>query len=130
MKYSILLVEDDEDMRDLLATYLRNQGFYIVSAADAQRALYLMAEQVKFDLLFTDIVMEGEMDGFQLAERAVRLQPALKVIYITGFARVASQWPERLHGALIEKPVRPNDLEHEIWRALEGEVPRVSAQLC
>ena len=119
MPYSILVVEDEDDVRELVSTSLRNRGFSVLSVPNAEVALQILMEQVKFDLLFTDIVMPGIMDGFELADRAKRLQPELRILYATGFSHVTRRSADQLHGKLIHKPYRPDDLASEITRALK-----------
>jgi CheY-like chemotaxis protein len=120
MTYSILVVEDEDDVRELVATSLRHRGFSVLSVPNAEVALQILMEQVRFDLLFTDIVMPGVIDGFELADRAKRLQPDLKVLYATGFAHVSRRSIDTLHGKLIQKPYRPDELASEVHRALES----------
>jgi CheY-like chemotaxis protein len=119
MTFSILVVEDEDDVRELVSNSLRDRGFSVLSVPNAEVALQILMEQVKFDLLFTDIVMPGVMDGFELADRAKRLQPGLKVIYATGFSHVSRRSAEQLHGKLIHKPYRPDEIASEIRTALE-----------
>lgn len=119
MTYSILVVEDEDDVREVVATSLRHRGFSVLSVPNAEVALQILMEQVKFDLLFTDIVMPGIIDGFELADRAKRLQPDLKILYATGFAHVPRRPADTLHGKLIQKPYRPDELACEVRRALE-----------
>src|SRR5690348_14863626 len=59
MTFSILVVEDEDDVRELVSSSLRNRGFSVLSVPNAEVALQILMEQVKFDLLFTDIVMPG-----------------------------------------------------------------------
>ena len=118
MSYSILVVEDEDDIRDMVSTALRERGFSVLSVPNAEVALTILLEHVKFDLLFTDIVMPGVMNGFELAEEAKRLQPDLKVIYATGFTHLPSGGGSALHGKLIQKPYRPDELAFEVDRAL------------
>lgn len=119
MTFSILVVEDEDDVRELVSTSLRNRGYSVLSVPNAEVALQILTEQVKFDLLFTDIVMPGTMDGFELADRAKRLQPELKVLYATGFAHLSRRPVDQLHGKLIPKPYRPDEIASEVRIALE-----------
>jgi CheY-like chemotaxis protein len=118
--YSILVVEDEDDVRELVSASLRHRGFSVLSVPNAEVALQILGEDVRFDLLFTDIVMPGLIDGFELADRAKRLQPNLKVLYATGFAHVSRRPAEKLHGKLIHKPYRADDLASEVRQTLEG----------
>lgn len=119
MSFSILVVEDEDDVRELVSTSLRNRGYSVLSVPNAEVALQILMEQVKFDLLFTDIVMPGVMDGFELADRAKRLQPGLKILYATGFSHISRRPTDQLHGKLIHKPYRPDEIASEVRLALE-----------
>ncbi|MEX2494804.1 MAG: PAS domain-containing protein [Woeseia sp.] len=82
----ILVVEDDEGVRRLVVTMLTELGYEIVAADDAAAALKCL-EQGDFDLLFTDVIMPGGMDGVALAREAARNQPELKVLLTSGFSK-------------------------------------------
>ncbi len=84
----VLVVEDEERVRHLSVDSLRELGYIVVHAADARRALEILDEQPRIDLLFTDIVMP-DMNGRRLAEAARVKRPALKVLYTTGYTRNA-----------------------------------------
>ncbi len=120
MSFSILVVEDEDDVRELVATSLRHGGYSVLSVPNAEVALQILLEQVKFDLLFTAIVMPGVMDGFELADRAKRLQPELKVLYATGHSNISRRPGEPLHGKLIHKPYRPDEIATEVRLALQA----------
>lgn len=80
----ILVVDDDDAVRDIHTMMLGDLGYTVRSAASGAEALALLETQGAVDLLFTDVVMP-EMDGRRLAERAVKLIPNLKVLYTTGY---------------------------------------------
>jgi CheY-like chemotaxis protein len=120
MAYSIMVVEDEDDVRDLVSTSLRKRGFSVLSVPNAEVALQILSEQIKFDLLFTDIIMPGTMDGFELADRAKALQPDLKVLYATGYTLRRNRVIGELHGKLISKPYRAEELALEVRQTLEG----------
>ncbi len=83
----ILLAEDDDSMRAFLAAALRRASHEVQDYADGETALAALEREV-FDLLLTDIVMPG-LDGIELARRGAELDPAMKIVFITGFAAVA-----------------------------------------
>ncbi|MCO6416477.1 ATP-binding protein [Siccirubricoccus sp. KC 17139] len=83
---SILVVEDDERVREVAAETLRDAGFRVVAAQDALEAMALLRRGEQFDVLFSDIVMPGGMTGIELAQQATRLRPTLPVLLATGFA--------------------------------------------
>ena len=112
----ILLAEDDDDMRRFLVKALENAGHEVVPFAEGQSA-YERVKHESFELLLTDIVMP-EMDGIELARRAAELDPAMKIMFITGFAAVAlnpdSEAPK--DAKVLSKPFHLRDLVSEIER--------------
>ncbi|MEM7223698.1 MAG: response regulator [Pseudomonadota bacterium] len=83
----ILLAEDDDSMRDFLARALTRAGHQVRAVGDGIDALTTLGEG-PIDLLLADVVMPG-LDGIELARRAAKEQPGIKVMFITGFAAVA-----------------------------------------
>ncbi len=110
----ILLAEDDQSMRAYLARALERVG-YSVTAVDSGSAALPLLRSDEFDLLLTDIVMP-EMDGIELAQRAAQIAPAMRVMFITGFAAVAlnpdSQAPR--DAKILSKPFHLRDLVSEV----------------
>ena len=80
----ILLVEDEMLVRELAREDLSDAGHEVVDTPDGERALGILQDDRGFDLLFTDIRMPGQIDGWQLADEAKRLIPGLKVLYASG----------------------------------------------
>ena len=111
---TILFVEDDPDLRALVADMLSAKGFRVFAAADGYDAVRMLAEH-HVDLLFTDIVMPG-MDGVQLASQAKLMRPALKVLFATGYAQQATERGALRLGSLLYKPLR----QPEIIRGVEA----------
>lgn len=111
---TILLAEDDDDMRRFLTKALNNAGYEVV-AFDNGLSAYERLREEPFNLLLTDIVMP-EMDGIELARRATELDPDLKVMFITGFAAVAlnpdSNAPKE--AKILSKPFHLKDLVNEV----------------
>src|SRR5207247_9227633 len=83
---TILCVEDDNEVRSYVTGQRASLGYKVISAADAAEALAIVEAGTQFDLLFTDIVMPGNMNGRQLADRIAELRPALKVLFTSGNA--------------------------------------------
>lgn len=109
----VLLAEDDEAMRTYLARALERNGYDVSTAATGLEALSLV-ESGTYDLLLTDIVMP-EMDGIELAQKAQALDPAPKVMFITGFAAVALQANDTLPEAkVLSKPFHLKDLVGQV----------------
>ena len=110
----ILLAEDDASMREFLAKALRKAGHYVVSVGDGLDAIEAL-EGYHADLLLADVVMPG-LDGIELARRAAKLQPGLKVMFITGFAAVALKNRDQTpRGArILSKPFHLRHLVEEV----------------
>lgn len=116
----ILMVEDNAEIREMGATLLEDAGFEVHQAADADEALSLVAEGLPFDLLFTDIVMPGAMDGVALAVEVLRLRPGTPVLLTTGWGDRAD---DRAGLELIGKPYRSPDLTRKIRAVLDEPGP-------
>jgi CheY-like chemotaxis protein len=119
---TILVVEDDQDLRSYIAEVLRNLGYNVLTCSDAKSAKVLLAQADRaVDLMLTDIVMPGQ-NGKQLADDARRLRPHLKVVFMTGYSRNAVVHQGRLDPGvdLIQKPVSQADLAARIRRALDN----------
>ena len=115
----ILVVEDDELVREFAVRLIKSLGYAVVSAADGMEAMRIVEEISTVDLLFTDIVMPG-VDGIILADMVKQRRPTLKILYTTGYRDIARAKSEAgiLHGRILEKPYRPAELETEIRRLL------------
>ncbi len=119
---TLLVVEDDGDVRETAVTMLAELGYRILAAASAAEALEILRSGQVVDLLFTDVMMPG-MRGTQLTAKARELCPELKVLYTTGFTATGILQQEVLApGAdLIGKPYRAEDLAVMIRRSLDGD---------
>jgi CheY-like chemotaxis protein len=104
---TILAVEDDEDVRFSTCSALTSLGYRVVEASTGGEALAILEARPDIHLLFTDVVMPGGMDGFELAHLAKKLRPDLRVVYTTGFMK---QIPWGQHGVgygpMLPKPYR------------------------
>jgi len=115
----VLVVEDDDQVRGYAVEVLREAGFAVLSAADAEEALRLIENDGAIEVLFTDIVMPGGIDGFELARRARATHPRLAIVYATGFAEAIDGLPPaRAVDRLLRKPYSPEQLESEVGRAI------------
>lgn len=118
---SILLAEDDQSLLKFLSLALERAGHTVITATDGLQALALLDGDQNFDLLLTDIVMPG-MDGIELSQKATKLQPKLKVMFITGFAAVAmnDQQPAQNAPRILSKPFHLNDLVEQVETLLRA----------
>src|SRR4029453_5041471 len=106
---TILVVEDDVLVRNLVAAYLRDCSFDVIEANGADEAIRVLQADVPVDIVFSDIQMPGSMDGFGLAQWVRRERPWLKVILTSGAARTASE-----QGPILAKPYDHAELERHI----------------
>src|SRR5262249_23022605 len=119
----ILVVEDDEMVRNYVIAQLDGLGYATLAAANAAEALRLIDEGARFDLLFTDVIMPGGMNGRELADEAIRRRPSIKVLYTSGYTENAIVHHGRLDPgvALLNKPYRKTDLARKIRQVLDGQ---------
>jgi PAS domain S-box-containing protein len=122
---TVLLVEDDDMLRAYGVDILSELGYHVLEASTGAAALDSLERATHVDLLFTDIVMPGGMNGRQLADEAVRRRPGLKVLFTTGYTRNAIVHHGRLDPdvQLISKPFAFEELAAKV-RAILDEVPR------
>ncbi len=114
----ILLAEDDDSLRGFLARALERAGYEVRSCADGDEAISALPE-ADWDLLLTDIVMPGA-DGIEVARQAAARQPALRIMFITGFAAVALAARESApEGAkVLSKPIHLREIVAEVERMI------------
>jgi PAS domain S-box-containing protein len=129
---TILVVEDDEDLRTYVADTLRGLNYRVFSAPSAQTALtLLLQDEPKFHLLLTDVVMPG-MNGRELGKRAQQMRPDLKILYMTGYSRNAVVHQGRLEEGvhLLEKPITQARLALQVREMLDRRWEHSSASQC
>jgi PAS domain S-box-containing protein len=120
---TILIVEDDPLVRTYVTAQVKSLGYRTLTATNAAEALALIDSDKKIDLLFTDIVMPGGMNGRQLADEAGRRRPQLKVLFTSGYTENAIVHHGRLDPGvlLLAKPYRKQQLAQMIRAALTAE---------
>ena len=115
---TILCVEDDNEVRAYVISQLESLGYNVISAADAAEALAVVEAGTPFDLLFTDIVMPGNFNGRQLAEKIAEQRPDLKVLFTSG--NTYGVIPLQNHGGqLLTKPYRRAELARMLRRCID-----------
>ena len=119
---TILLVEDEADVREFTAAALSDLGYRVLTASDASSALAVLGSTAKVDLLFTDVGLPNGTDGRQLVETARAQWPDLKVLFTTGYAKTALMHHGRLDPGieLIVKPFSEASLARRIRGILDG----------
>ena len=116
---TILVVDDEPDFRDLVASILREAGYRVEEASDGSGVMLPGHNQI--DLLITDIVMP-KMSGHELAKRLAALRPGMKVLYLSGYTVDAIVH----HGMLesdtpfLQKPFSPDALGRKVREVLDG----------
>jgi len=117
---TILVVEDDVLVRRYVISQLESLGYTPIAAANAAEALALVERGKTFDLLFTDIIMPGGMNGRELADEVTRLRPGARVLFTSGYTENAIIHHGRLDPdvALLSKPYRKLELAQMIRKAL------------
>jgi PAS domain S-box-containing protein len=123
-KETILIVEDEKDVRTLVVQMLRELGYDVLEAGDGQTALGLLDERPDIRLLFTDVGLPGGINGRQLAERARARRPDLGVLYTSGYAPSAMVHQARpdLGIDVIKKPFTYTALAARVREVLDRTV--------
>lgn len=118
----ILLVEDDDLVRDHLVAQLRTLGYEVMAAANGPEGLAWLRQAGPLDLLFTDVIMPGGMSGRELADAARLLRPDLPVLFTSGYTEHAIVHHGRLDAGvhLLSKPYRQQDLARKVRQVLDG----------
>jgi signal transduction histidine kinase/HAMP domain-containing protein/ActR/RegA family two-component response regulator len=127
---TILVVEDDPLVREFAVAQLRSLGYATVTAANGALALAQVESGTPFDLLFTDVIMPGGMNGRQLADQIAKRVPELKVLYTSGYAENAIVHHGRLDPGvlLLAKPYRKADLARMVRAAVEKDSAEVHGE--
>jgi signal transduction histidine kinase/CheY-like chemotaxis protein len=125
---TILVVEDDSDVREMIVGILSDLGYQTLVATNGPEALAILNDGHSVDLLFTDIVMPAGMSGTDLARQASRLRPDLKVLLSSGYTREANQWRSaRADFPFIAKPYRTTTLGKKLEEVLAGGLLRTAS---
>jgi CheY-like chemotaxis protein len=117
---TILLVEDDEMVRRSVERHLTSLGYRVIVALTGPEALDAIKSDVQIDLLFTDIVMPGGLDGVALARAARAVRPALRLLYTSGYTENTVFDPVQLDAGihLLNKPYARAELARKVRAAL------------
>jgi CheY-like chemotaxis protein len=115
---TILVVEDEILVRMVIAAYLRDCGFDVVEAGDADEAVRVLEAGIQVDIVFSDVNMPGSLDGFGLAQWLCRERPGLKIILTSGAAQRAKDASDPCaHAPILAKPYDYAELARQL-RAL------------
>jgi two-component system, cell cycle sensor histidine kinase and response regulator CckA len=112
MRQTVLVVDDQEVVRDVIRLTLERAGFTVLEAASPIAALDLVRADSPIDLLVTDVVMP-EMDAFELADRVACEVPGVRVLYTSGYTDAGAEGP------FIQKPFTPHQLVEKVESVLD-----------
>jgi len=118
---TVLVVEDDADVRELTESALHSLGYRVLCAKDARTGLAALRAAPRVDLLLSDVVLPGGTSGPAMAAEAERLRPGLKVLFISGYAASAAdpKTPFPQDARLLDKPFRKRQLAQIVRATLE-----------
>jgi PAS domain S-box-containing protein len=116
----ILVVDDDDSVRDVAQLQLKSLGYNVVMASNGPDALDILARTPDIDLLFTDVVMPGGLNGREVAEEARKIRPGLKVLFTSGYFEGALVRDGALESSvrLLVKPYRKKELAEKVEEVL------------
>ena len=119
---TVLVVEDNDLVRRFVEAQFESLGYTVITAADAASAMEIIRSNVTIHLLFTDVIMPGNMNGPQLAEAARALRPAVKVLYTSGYSSNLIARRHRIEKGfhMLGKPYRPLELAEKVRAVLSG----------
>jgi PAS domain S-box-containing protein len=119
---TILVVEDEPDLRAYASEALCDLGYRVLAAADGREALEIVQKHPEIELLFTDVVLRGGMNGRVIADEVARVRPGLPVLFTTGYTSNAIVHHGRLDPGmhLIGKPFTYAELAAKVRRMLDG----------
>jgi CheY-like chemotaxis protein len=118
---SILVVEDDNLIRDVIESQLQGLGYKVFTASDGPSAVKVLESDTAIDLLLTDIVMPGGMSGIVVAEKARHMRPGIKTLYASGYPASAftAAWSDPTRVRILPKPFRTVQLARAVRAALD-----------
>jgi CheY-like chemotaxis protein len=130
---TILLVEDESSVRNLIARFLTRSNFKVLTAEDGHRALAVWAEhKSEIDLVLTDVMMPGGLRGRMMAEQLQLERPDLKVLYTSGYNEDLLNAEGSLCEGInfLQKPYRPENLLTAVRAVLAGHFNSHTETLC
>jgi DNA-binding response OmpR family regulator len=115
-KITILVADDDPDLRETITANLAEPGYKVLAACDGYEALRLLADNW-VNVLITDIRMPG-INGFELARQAKVMRPQIHIIYFSGYTTQGREDGGLVYGPVLQKPLRMTEVLAELNRSL------------
>ena len=122
---SVLLVEDDDEVAALVGEMLDQLGYEVIRAASATAALGALANGRAIDILFSDVMMPGGMNGVELAREAHSRRPDLPILLTSGYSEAAQSDAAARGVRILPKPYRIDELAAALRLALAGDSSRL-----
>lgn len=122
IKANILVVEDDKNVRELVVQMLSELGCATIEAEDGRMALQVLNQGPQIDLLFTDVVLPGELNGVEIADRVKEFSPNVKIVFTSGYpdGEIANLTSSKFPAHFLRKPYLKDDLAKTISQALDA----------
>jgi CheY-like chemotaxis protein len=121
---SVLIVDDEIDLLELAEKLFTELGYKTHTAESGAQALDILKTNHDFDLIFSDVVMPGGVNGYDLAEKAIKFNPDIKVLLTSGFTSrtLIKEGQEKFKNNLLSKPYRKSELAQRVRIILDNEV--------
>ncbi len=118
---TLLIVDDEEDLLELARLTLESLGYRVITAGNGKDALAMLDKHPDIALMFSDVVMPGGLNGYELAEQAEHKRPDLKIILTSGYSKkaIARNGQARFDTTLLSKPYTQNDMVRHIRHCLD-----------
>jgi DNA-binding NtrC family response regulator len=125
---AVLVVEDESRVREVTVARLISLGYRVLEAGSGTAAMEVLSGHPEIEVLFSDLVLPGELSGLDLAKRVQELRPDVHVILTSGYsAEMMSGWGEDLDLQVLPKPYRQSELARIFREALETRSPRATS---
>ncbi len=113
---TVLVVEDDDDARSTLAAMVTELGYRVVEAENGAKALPILEQARPIDILLSDVIMPGGINGLDLAKAARKRRPDIRVLFVSGYDRMSIAQATRYDDSLklLNKPFSLTDLAREL----------------
>lgn len=118
----ILIVDDEPDLLEIAATYLKENGYDVYTAINGMNAIEILKSTPDIAVLLTDVVMPGGLNGVELAKKVRQLKPDIVVVYVSGFplSKLTDEKSTKVEGLFLSKPYQRDELISTIQHALNN----------
>jgi CheY-like chemotaxis protein len=121
LRGTVLVADDDADVRELLVLYLSKMGFQVHAVADGGAAVSVLNGAAPIDLVCTDIMMPGGLTGYGVADAAVARRPGIRVMFVSGYLGTGRAHGQQRHSRapMLQKPFKREDVVTAVLEALK-----------